>query len=101
MALQAAYTAPSGAVFNESYWRVVDIGINFINQEVSILVHGYINEYTRTAGLEPMNTITLRLGPDKFQQFFSRELLASNSIQAQAYAAVKEFNAVLKTATNV
>lgn len=88
MALLKDITHPSGVTL--SYWRIVEVNLNWYRLTGRIAVAGYTSQEARLAGAEPLDVRTFRVEAETFPTYFSVEALEASNSLASAYAFVKE-----------
>lgn len=88
MALQKTIQHPTGAT--SSYWRVINVSLNYQDNNATVYMAGYINDQTRLDNLMPLDGRNYSIIGGDFTTYFSiTELDKSTNPVEQAYIYIK------------
>lgn len=85
MAKQMVYTTPDGVEHEESYWRIVQVNLNYDGSGLLVFL-GYHNKAARDDHRVPIANKQYPLDQEKFVQFFKLDKLVDGAnILSQSY----------------
>jgi len=89
MALQKEIITPYGVT--ASYWRIIELSINYAYKIAKIRLAGYINKEARDNGVTPIEVKLFNCNPKEFDMFFDLDKLneLNNNPLRQAYDFIK------------
>lgn len=89
MALQKELPTLYGV--NASYWRIIELGVNYQYKIAKIRIAGYLNKEARDNNSTPLDIKAFNCNPKEFDKFFNTDSLneLNNNPLRQAYEFVK------------
>lgn len=89
MALLLNYETKSGFKCSESYWKVIETNINWLNRTAHVVLAGWVNAKAKEDGKSPMDTKSYDYTEENFP--FDEQELKSEGVSTRtiAYEAIK------------
>lgn len=98
MALNQTTENESGVVV--AYWKVSGLNLSFIGKRGFITVTGFLTEDARLADKDQITLKQVKIEPEKFDTYFSDELMAATNPKDLAYKYIKENNEFFMDSTD-
>lgn len=101
MALQVNYTNPAGV--DVTYWKIIELNINYIQKFARIRLAGYKDITTRQDNMEFVESKYYNITPLKFDEYFSVDTLDNENVNPvkQSYFYIKQNDELFNNAMDV
>lgn len=101
MAMQVNYTNPAG--IDVTYWKIIELNINYIQKFARIRLAGYKDINTRQDNMEFVESKYYNITPLKFDEYFSVNALDNENVNPvkQSYFYIKQNDELFNNAIDV